>query len=226
METVVIKNHNKRIPSKGFTLVETLVAISILLVAVVTPITLISQNITNANVAKDTLTASYLAQEGIELIRGMRDTHVLKGASAPDWLSIQPSSIGSLSDDNLVPCIYNSALGEAKKYCMVNGHSGPSAPQSYVACANPVDFDSCTYLPVVILNRGLLNEEREYGFNTGQTETPSIFKRAVSIDYNPNLTDTAGNPLRYALVESTVQWKTNTVPRSITYRTYLYNWAL
>ena len=61
----------------GFTLVETLVAISIFSVSVLALISIISQGITNTSYAKSKIIAGYLAQEGIETMRNMRDTYVL-----------------------------------------------------------------------------------------------------------------------------------------------------
>jgi len=57
----------------GFTLVETLVAVSILTLSVSAPLYTASRAIVAAEIARDQLTASYLAQEGIEYARMMRD---------------------------------------------------------------------------------------------------------------------------------------------------------
>lgn len=58
---------------KGFTLVETMVAITILALAVTGPLFSASRSILAARLAQDQLTASYLAQEGVEYVRMMRD---------------------------------------------------------------------------------------------------------------------------------------------------------
>lgn len=60
---------------EGLTLVETLVAISILLIAVVGPMTIYSKSISNTRYAGDKITAYYLAQEGIEFIKYRIDTN-------------------------------------------------------------------------------------------------------------------------------------------------------
>jgi len=62
----------------GFTLLETLVAISILVTAIVGPLTLAATTIRSQQVAKDNLVAANLAQEGVELIRNYRSNNVLR----------------------------------------------------------------------------------------------------------------------------------------------------
>jgi|SRR3989338_7380480 len=61
----------------GFTLVETLVAISIFTISILGLMSVLASGISNTNYAKTKMVASYLAQEGIEYMRNMRDTYVL-----------------------------------------------------------------------------------------------------------------------------------------------------
>jgi prepilin-type N-terminal cleavage/methylation domain-containing protein len=63
----------------GFTLLETLVAISILTLSVVGPLTAANRALVAARTARDQLTASYLAQEGVEYVRAVRDNAFLAG---------------------------------------------------------------------------------------------------------------------------------------------------
>jgi len=65
--------------NKGFTLVETLVAISIFTVSILGMMSILASGIADTNYAKQKITAEYLAQEGIEYVRNMRDTEVLYG---------------------------------------------------------------------------------------------------------------------------------------------------
>lgn len=62
---------------KGFTLVETLVAISILLVAVVAPMSTIGGSLSSIFIARDQMIAVNFAQEGIEIVRQRRDSNML-----------------------------------------------------------------------------------------------------------------------------------------------------
>lgn len=62
---------------KGFTLIETLVAISILLIAVVAPLSTIGGSFSSILVARDQMIAVNFAQEGIEMARQKRDSNML-----------------------------------------------------------------------------------------------------------------------------------------------------
>lgn len=77
----------------GFTLIETLVAISILLVSITAPLSIASQGLSGAYYARDQITAFYLAQDAVEFIRNHRDNNFLAGAG---WLTNFPDTTGSL----------------------------------------------------------------------------------------------------------------------------------
>ncbi len=67
---------------RGFTLIETLIAIAILGLAVAGPLYTADRAMVAAETANSQLTASYLAQEGIEYIRMVRDNNYLATASS------------------------------------------------------------------------------------------------------------------------------------------------
>lgn len=70
----------------GLTIVESLVAISILVVAVLGPLVIVSQALRTSFFARDQLTTYYLAQEAIEHIRNLRDRNSLIQDNAFNWL--------------------------------------------------------------------------------------------------------------------------------------------
>ena len=72
---------------KAFTLVEVLIAISILIIGILSGFILITRALYNVAVIKDRLTASFLAQEGIELTRQIRDSNFLRilDEESADW---------------------------------------------------------------------------------------------------------------------------------------------
>lgn len=75
-----MKNNKFKI---GFTLIETLVAVTILSAAVTGPMVLATKNISLASISQDQLVAFYLGQEVMEYVRNVRDTNLINGN---DWL--------------------------------------------------------------------------------------------------------------------------------------------
>ena len=80
-------------PQSGFTLVETLVAITVLLLVIIGPITVAQKGIQSAYYANEQVTAVFLAQEAIEAMRDLRDSAALvayntePGGDTWDWAS-------------------------------------------------------------------------------------------------------------------------------------------
>ena len=73
----MIKEHQKINNTQGFTLVETLISISIFTLALLVVMVSLGKSINDTQFAKGKITAEYLAQENIEYIRNMRDTYLL-----------------------------------------------------------------------------------------------------------------------------------------------------
>ncbi|MFA5877816.1 MAG: prepilin-type N-terminal cleavage/methylation domain-containing protein [Candidatus Staskawiczbacteria bacterium] len=70
--------------NKGFTILEMVVAIFILVVAILGTYSIFSRMAMVTSTASAKLTAAYLAQEGIEIVRNIRDTNWLDGSVAWD----------------------------------------------------------------------------------------------------------------------------------------------
>ena len=65
---------------RGFTLIETLVAVSLLSVAIVAPMSLTTKSLAAAYYARDQIVAFHLAQEAVETVRHFRDNNILQTA--------------------------------------------------------------------------------------------------------------------------------------------------
>lgn len=68
---------NKSKTKRAFTLIETLVAISVLLISLTGPLSIAVQSLNSAYYARDQITAFYLAQEAVEYVRAVRDENYL-----------------------------------------------------------------------------------------------------------------------------------------------------
>lgn len=88
--------HDIKKSGKGFTLIETMVAVTILTVAIVSPMTLTTRSLTSAYYARDQIAAFHLVQEAIEAVRSVRDGNILRNAlgTPVDLLSGIPSVTG------------------------------------------------------------------------------------------------------------------------------------
>ena len=79
-----MRNKTKTINKKGgFSILEVMSAIFILSVGMGGALSLMNQTLSAASVVKQRVTASYLAQEGIEIVRNIRDTNWLQSRGDP-----------------------------------------------------------------------------------------------------------------------------------------------
>ena len=197
--------------SAGFTLVEALVAISILLIAVVEPLSLVANSVQNANFAKDQITSFYLAQEGIEFIRNKRDSNYLNDPGG-DWLSGLDTCKHDPGPDGVIDFI--PPRDDTDKFCTFDVTDSPA---NLIPCVDGPDEGS------VISNDcqpfQLITDEvsglKRYGFDA--TSPVTSFVRAVTIyEVTPN---------REAVIFLTVYWKTGTSVRSFQIRERIFNWV-
>ena len=82
--------------SKGFTLIEALVSITVLMLSITAPLTLSYTGLTAAYLAEDQIVAYYLAQDAMEFVRNIRETNKLAGRDVLYGLDI--CSVGSGDD--------------------------------------------------------------------------------------------------------------------------------
>lgn len=66
---------------RGFTLLETMVAVSLLMLSLVGPLTIAQKSVKASTYTKNRTTAYYLAQDAQEFLRNIRDTNSLQGLS-------------------------------------------------------------------------------------------------------------------------------------------------
>jgi len=184
---------NKR---DGFTLVETLVAISIFTMSILALFSVLAKGISNTNYAKTKIIASYLGQEGIEYIRNMRDTFVLYNPSSSQagWNDFNTKlANGSCQVAN--GCYFNADnldYGDTTQ---------PMIDITLTACGAscpPLSFDSST---------------GKYGY----TGPDSDFVRKIQITQ-------VGSPVNEVKVFSTIYWTQGSGNYSMVFSESLFNW--
>ena len=119
--TLKIKKQNK-----GFTLIETLVAVMIFTSSVLALIAILSTSLSTIVHIKQKLVGTYLAQEGIEYIRNMRDSYVIYEKDDTGWASFK---------DKISLCI-------APNYCGIDNLEPPRKEKFTFACDSP-SFSLC-----------------------------------------------------------------------------------
>lgn len=151
------KRMNTSHTQSGFTLVETLVAITVLLLIVIGPMTVAQKGIQNAYFANEQVTATFLAQEAIEAIRVIRDDYAL------DVLDGQYGDGGETSD----------WVGEIPPACTTsnNGCAYDADDEEFASCASN--------------NNCILRFDENNGRYSHSAGLDSIYERKVYVDDNP-----------------------------------------
>ena len=101
---------------RGFTIVEAFFASWILLIAIATPLAIISRNITQAGYARDESIATFLTQEAYEITRHVRDNSLIVNSTDPVWNPVgidQCISVNGAS--SLIRCVVNARTSTLTK---------------------------------------------------------------------------------------------------------------
>ncbi len=139
----------------GFTLLETIVAVTVLVTAIIGPFSLASQTIKAQSIAKNQLIAANLAQEGIELFRNYRANNILRNATDSD---------GGFSH-------WLDGTDACQSGCGIDVRTDINAPQP------APELPGCGTLNNCLL---YLNGDSMYGLNPAGT--PTKFHRKINIE--------------------------------------------
>jgi prepilin-type N-terminal cleavage/methylation domain-containing protein len=147
---------------KGFTLVETLVAITILTLAVVAPFQAIQNSINASRVAKEKLVASGLAQEALEYVRFIRLNNYLANPG-----SYKATILNGMNGTNGPNCV------GAGNNCTVDASV---APPGFASCGGV-----CPVLQLDPAGTGV--------YTQAAIGHPTIYRRSINITATPNVSE-------------------------------------
>lgn len=202
------KKHSILRSSKGFTLVEVLVSVAIFTVGVVGSVSLIGYNISAISRSVNRLIASNLAQDGFELVRGVRDTNWLQGKKSdnlgvPDTASWTNKISGTAGEESI------------KFFC--GGVS--SVNMNYMDIDSCIAADGCMVYVYTKTSDNTKCYSDDFGdlSASGYSRTPSSpqFYRLISF------TRTSGHEL---LSTVTVKWKDRGQWQTLVLNGNLFNW--
>lgn len=238
MKTKIQKNRgftplDKKNHRTGFTMIESFVAITILLIAVLGPLTLISRSIAEGVFAKNQLVAFYLASEGIEQVIHKRN--ILRK-------TVIPEDANSCGKDSVT---YGAAFSNQKRNDACSGdwetdiwirgavegssQVGTLGLSSCIDGANGCSIDASTgkifdvgNSPSTCGDLGCIiySENQDNGLYIHQDDVgpQTIFSRKVTIETLDHSTDPSdiGAQDVEAIIRSTVFWNNKTVPKEFT----------
>jgi len=185
----------------GFSLVETLVAITILLLVIVGPMTIVANATIGSNFSNEQVVASFLAQEGAELAQKIRDDLLLQNFTD----GVDHSGWDAFTD------------GGAYASCFTAAGCGLYIDTSATGL---VEVENCSTGDCQLtLDEGATRQRDRYTHDGSGTAT--IFERVITM--TEDTPGTSGG--REVEVTSTVTWRTGNQIQEQTaeVRTYLYN---
>lgn len=220
-----MKNNRLVCKKSAFTLIETVVATGLIAGALTLPVALITSSIAATRTTKNNLIAANLAQEGIELVRVVRENNVLcldaLGGSGQPGNGWDKSSDGNGNLFNVAGGqmqIADATLWEDAD-CHRPGGPLPLSNPHIGTRLNNAQVD-CAALPLRV------DADGRYGYQAGVN---TIFFRCMSISHPATEDSSEGAGLTVAAADmldviSTVTWSDGVIPHAIRFQERLYNW--
>ncbi len=181
--------------NSGFTLIETLVAITVLLLSITGPLQIASKSLFSAFYARDQITAYYLAQEGIEYVKNVRDTQFLhdvfdESSNNDYWLTGLEDCVNEDNDPDFNGCFFSATNTFA-----------PSEANPIEACAGECPVMSFSNPEELVNGTGLWTQ-------TAESPNPTKFIRKIQIIPQGNTSPISSGGVEEAIIKVTVEWPT------------------
>ncbi|MCA9363461.1 prepilin-type N-terminal cleavage/methylation domain-containing protein, partial [Candidatus Kaiserbacteria bacterium] len=185
---------------QGFSLVETLVAITILLLVIIGPMRISTSTARSTSFASEQVTAFFLAQEGVEIVQNTRDKSMLEqlnGDTADGWDDVMNPSSGIFTN-----CFSSNG-------CNMHFHPGAEGTLDHVD-----ECDGGNALRECKMYISTSDVRSKFTHHTGGEETP--FRRRI---YLEEIND------HEVQVRSVVDWRTGSIRDSqqVEVETYLFD---
>lgn len=208
--------------NKGFTLIETMIAVFVLTAALAGFFSLLSRSLFSARYARNEITANYLLQEAVDYIRNDRDTVAFQQASAGGgWVNFL-NRYGYNSGAGSDTCFTNTTNFATAAGCYFEPAlsmtvSTPLATIPITSCSTPPDFGTIQ-CPVFNYDANATVHNDFYTYDNSHSLPATKFKRQVVMLVNPS---SAGDELD---VKVTVEWQNGNLTRSKSLVISLLNW--
>lgn len=192
--------------NQGFTILETIVAIAILLVAIAGPLTVAEKGLIEAVSSQDQLTASYLAQDLMEYVKNVRDDNLLNNRGWLTNLAISQTG-GSICAVGGSPCDFDTETGNALQ-------------PTLASCTNVViNSQNLCQIYLNQVNNGSSNTYYYTPYYDSGVSTKTKFSRTFSLTPTGGLGATATS----SLVTVTVDWKTGDIADQVVIQDMLFD---
>ena len=202
----IIKNKIRN--RKAFTLVEALVAISILMIAIASPMTLAQKGLSTATLSKDQMTAAFLVQDAIESVKNIRDQAAIRGSATNDWLDTLSKCFCTddltcdFDSNDLIFCTIDTTSSWSES--SIIGYSGITSKSNAILKINN-DVSSGNFI--------------KFDYNNNPTPIFSKFYRFI------NVRRTSGLNGNEAVVNVRVSWDSSQGLQKIDIQDFIYNYS-
>ncbi len=200
--------------NKGFTILETLVAITIILIAITGPLDIIANSLKASYYSRDEVTAFYLAQEAIEYAKNQRDNNQLDDNKLyTDWLE-------GVKGAGSVDCLNNVGTPNQNKCMLINNSDG-----SY-------QYDQCNTNGCALMK---MHDGTEiYGASPGEFNALDTnftrevyFTKVLDKSVDVSVQDPNGESDNEVIMTVNIYWSNNFgSDNKFTLTTHLFNWKI